>query len=100
MTTERFQDKALRPGTAAELQNYSQQRMKGLWFRVMWSGVLLCFFIATLTQRLEFARRSDSTVSFGVITVLVLARFGYYIFRLIQGRRDVAAMKHSLGVIS
>jgi hypothetical protein len=100
MTNERPQDKWLAPDTAAQLRTYSAQRMKGVWFRVAWSGALLVLFAVNLTHRLEDAQRNDTTTSLAVITAIVLLRFGYYVWRLISARRDVEAMKRSLGIMA
>ena len=100
MPNERPQDKWLAPDPAAELRSYSAQRMKGAWFRVAWSGVLLILFAINLTHRLDDAQRNDTTIPLAVITAIVLLRFGYYVWRLISARRDVEAMKRSLGIVA
>jgi hypothetical protein len=85
---------------AAQLKTYADQRMKGAWFRVLWSGALLVFFALTLGRRLDYAQKNDGTIGFAIITALVLARFGYYLYRLIKAQRDVAEMKRSLGIVA
>jgi hypothetical protein len=100
MINERPQDKWLSPDPAAQLKTYSSQRMKGAWFRVAWSGALLILFAVNLTHRLDEAQRNDTTTSLAVITAIVLLRFGYYLWRLISARRDVEAMKRSLGIVA
>jgi hypothetical protein len=100
MTTERPQDKWLQPDTAAQLRTYTAQRMKGAWFRVIWSGALLLFFAYTLGDRLKYAQKNDATNGLIVFTILVLGRFSYYTYRLIKAHRDVAEMKRSLGVVA
>ncbi len=103
MTSERTQDnpnQLLQPDTAAQLRTFTEQRMKGVWFRVVWSGALLLFFAYTLGDRLKYAQKNDATNGLIVFTILVLGRFGYYMYRLIKARRDIAEMKRSLGVIA
>jgi hypothetical protein len=100
MTSERPQDKWLQPDTSAQLRTYTQQRMKGAWFRVIWSGALLLFFAYTLGDRLKYAQKNDATNGLILFTLLVLARFGYYTYRLVKAHRDVAEMKRSLGVVA
>ncbi len=79
------------------MQTIAEKQLKNAWFRVFWSGALLLLFGSSVTSRLEAAQRNDQTTAFGVITLLVLVRFGYYVWRLIQARKQVAQMKRMSG---
>ncbi len=94
MTSERPQDQWLGPNAETlHMLPAAQQRAKSALFRVVWSGALLLFFGFSLSRRLEEAHKNDTTTSFAVITLIVLARFGYYLYRLIAARREVAALQ-------
>jgi len=96
MTSERPQDQWMPPAANADALHMlpiAQKRAKSALFRVIWSGALLILFGFSLTRRLDEAQKNDTTTTFGVITLIVLARFGYYLYRLIAARREVAALQ-------
>ena len=71
--------------------------MKGPWRRVVWSGCLLLLFGSGAIARLLEADKNDQTWGLVVFAGVGLLRFGYYLFRLIEAKREVAEMKRSLG---
>jgi hypothetical protein len=99
MINERPQDKWLAPDTAAQMRTYSAQRMKGAWSRVTWSGILMLLFAGNLVRLLNDSHRDDTTIMFALVPAILLARFGYYVWRLIAAKRDVFEVKRSLGVV-
>jgi hypothetical protein len=100
MPINRPQDQWLQPDPYAQLKSYTEQRMKGVWFRVTWSGALLLFFVLTLGSRLERAQKTGNNAGLIIVTLLVLGRFGYYLFHLIKARQDVAAIKRSVDMVT
>jgi len=96
MTSERPQDQWLGSAPNADALHMlplAQKRAKSALFRVIWSGALLVLFGFSLSRRLEEAQKNDTTTTFAVITLIVLGRFGYYVYRLLAARRAVAALQ-------
>ena len=76
MTSERPQDQWMPPAANADALHMlpiAQKRAKSALFRVIWSGALLILFGFSLTRRLDEAQKNDTTTTFGVITLIVLA---------------------------